>query len=306
MSYLGDRALWYAATPGWAVFPITPRGKVPLTSRGFQDASKDAATIAEWWRRWPEANIGVACGSVSGIFVVDLDGEEGIGSWMDLANEHADDCPRTLTSATGGGGLHLIFSASEQTRNSASKIGPKVDTRGDGGYIVAPPSIHPSGEAYRWARLLVPAPCPTWILDALRPKPEPVYAPASRAPRGLDPTTAYGRAAMRNILERMTATAEGGRNDALNAAAFSVGQLVAGNELGEEYAREELTHAAREMGLTRAEVEATIASGTRSGKAEPRSAPRRDAPSAPPVTSPGIHAPRNYAPRMTPLGRKAS
>ena len=158
---LAESAIAYAAR-GWAVFPLQPRGKTPITAHGCKDATSDIDVIAQWWTRTPNANIGIATGGLSGIVVIDIDGECGKESFEAFTADN--DLPETLTSATGGGGFHLIFDAGEEAiKNSQGTIGKGIDTRGDGGYIVAPPSIHASGEAYRWTNDVAPAPLPDWL-----------------------------------------------------------------------------------------------------------------------------------------------
>ena len=143
-----DHALAYLKR-GWFIFPLRPRDKTPLTEHGVLDASNDEATVKAWWNRWPNANIGLACGA-SGLVVIDVDAKSGgVQSWAQLKTDHqlAD----TLTSRTGGGGFHLIYSDPKRKyRNSTSKIAQGIDTRAQNGYIVLPPSIHPSGKAYQW------------------------------------------------------------------------------------------------------------------------------------------------------------
>lgn len=150
-------ALEYAKM-GWYVFPIKEKSKIPLTSNGFKDATTDPAIIRSWWEKWPNANIGVDCGR-SNLAVIDLDKKpdyNGKSAWERLVKKHAID-DMTLTSNTGSGGLHLIFAMpSIPIRNSAGKISKGIDTRGIGGYIVVPPSIHPNGNPYKWDYTLKP------------------------------------------------------------------------------------------------------------------------------------------------------
>lgn len=142
------QALRYAEY-GWAVFPLQPKGKTPFTSHGCKDSSKDMGQIEAWWKSHPEANIGIATGEVSGFFVVDVDGQDGESSLKKLEERHQP-LPSTVEVITGGGGRHLYFKMPDgySIRNSAGKIADKVDIRGDGGYVVAPPSVHASGRAY--------------------------------------------------------------------------------------------------------------------------------------------------------------
>ena len=127
-----EAALSYArrAIP---VFPCEPGGKRPLTHNGFWDATTDEPRLRTWWRRRPSANVGVPTGKESGLLVLDVDPREG-----------------GTRSRTGGGGTHVFFRypAGEEVRNSAGWLGPGLDVRGEGGYVVVPPSRTRS--AYEW------------------------------------------------------------------------------------------------------------------------------------------------------------
>lgn len=163
------QALRYAER-GWAVFPLKPMGKEPLTLHGFKDASKDKVQIAAWWEKHPNANIGLATGAVSGIFVLDVDDEDGEQALKSLENRH-DPLPPTGEVITGRG-RHLYFKMPDHVAviSSAGKLGKGLDVRGDGGYIVAPPSIHESGRPYTKsvdsAEALSFA--PSWLLELIR------------------------------------------------------------------------------------------------------------------------------------------
>jgi hypothetical protein len=139
------------AQKGLAVFPCQPRGKEPACDTGLHAATRDAERIDRWWRSIPELNIGIATGAASGIFVLDIDGEDGEGSLFKLESEHRM-LPRTVEAITGKG-RHCYFRLGEHgsVRNSARQIGAGLDVRGDGGYVIAPPSIHPSGRSYTWS-----------------------------------------------------------------------------------------------------------------------------------------------------------
>lgn len=159
-------ALRYAAS-GWQVFPCLPGGKQPLTPNGFHDATANPQTIYAWWQQWPDANLGIACGA-SGLVVIDADGKsghDGIESWHDLLGELGHDCGETATVETPGPGLHLYYRATDrEVRNSASKLGPGLDVRGVGGYVIAPPSVHPNGGTYNWALGADPTETPLRVL----------------------------------------------------------------------------------------------------------------------------------------------
>jgi hypothetical protein len=161
-------ALFYVAR-GWPVFPVN--GKTPLTDHGFRDASTDPDRIRVWWKAHPEAGIGVATGAPSGLLVVDVDAQKGGARvWKELTQKHGK-VPRTAATLTGGGGSHLLFRYPGDVPSSAGKLGEHVDVRGDGGYVVLPPSPHPSGRAYRWLYTPEKTPIaepPAWLIELAR------------------------------------------------------------------------------------------------------------------------------------------
>lgn len=161
-------ALGYAAR-GIAVFPLHPRGKTPLTAHGLKDASTDPAAITAWWQQWSEANIGIVTGENS-FWVLDIDGTEGEKSLRALEEEHGA-LSQTVEVITGGDGRHLYFQCPQQgvIFNSAGRLGRCLDVRGNGGYVVAPPSIHETGRRYEFSvdshdRIL---PAPAWLLNLI-------------------------------------------------------------------------------------------------------------------------------------------
>lgn len=141
---------------GIAVFPLKERAKVPLTKNGCKDATTDAAQVKAWWQQYPNANIGIATGKKSGgIVVVDLDidedkGLDGYHTLQDWERKNGE-FPESWRAITGRGGYHLYFKAplGYEVRNRAGII-EGVDVRGEGGYVVAPPSIHSNGHRYEW------------------------------------------------------------------------------------------------------------------------------------------------------------
>lgn len=154
------------AKMGWAVFPVhciqngtcscgnvdcKSKGKHPLTKNGVCDATNDLSVINEWFTRWPNANIGIATGKLSGVVVLDVDPRHGGNVALEELEKKHGKLPVTVESITGGGGSHLFFRYPGITiRNSAGKVGSGLDVRGDGGYIVAPPGSHLSGNNYCW------------------------------------------------------------------------------------------------------------------------------------------------------------
>ncbi len=162
-----DHALEYAAC-GMAVFPVNgitdgfcdcgipecnSPGKHPTFTGGFRSATTDTETITDWWTIKPNANIGIATGAVSGIVVIDVDigpGKEGLASLAELECRFSP-IPKTVTVRTGGGGWHFYLKAPLcDIKNSAGKLARNIDVRGDGGYVIAPPSMHISGNRYNW------------------------------------------------------------------------------------------------------------------------------------------------------------
>ncbi len=189
-------ALAYARL-GWRVFPLhspTPGydhpcscgkkdcsnvGKHPRTEHGLNDASDGASIIRDWWRQWPMANVGLATGA-SGIVALDVDGDKGGRETLaDLIAKYGEipNTPRSLT----GDGFHILFARPNLSiRNSTEKLGMGLDIRGDGGYIVAPPSMHALGIQYRWVADHDPgtplASMPRWMIDLLAEMPKPQHA----------------------------------------------------------------------------------------------------------------------------------
>jgi len=253
--------------------------KHPLTQRGVLDASKDPATVAGWWERWPWANLGMATGTPSGIVVLDCDPRhDGFHTLAKLIGAGAG--LATLEVQTGGGGVHLWFRLPDgvQVTNSskglADQFGPGVDVRGTGGYVLIPPSLHISGDRYRYASGTL-QPLPAWLVEVLNPPtptPRPPMTPILPAGgyTGLD---RYWRSVIEQRLTTLASTTAN-RNDALNEAAFRMGQIIA---LGapEAEIRSILAQAGLAMGLQTGEVggpdgqRGTVNSGIESGKQQP-------------------------------------
>lgn len=163
------RAALQYASRGWAVLPLKPGGKTPLTKHGVKNASINGNQICAWWQKWPNANVGIATGEISGIFVLDLDrkkGADGIES-LEILKLVEGDLPDTMAVQTGNGGQHLFFEYPDdrEVRNSASKLAPGVDVRGCGGYVVTPPSTLDGGGAYTRIDSHDITQSPDWLLD---------------------------------------------------------------------------------------------------------------------------------------------
>lgn len=267
-------ALEYAGF-GWPVFPCQPRGKTPigrLAPNGVKNATTDRETVARWWRQEPRANIGLAAGV--GFWALDIDADKGaIEALAELEARHGP-LPATVTAITGSGGRHYYFAPSARPLNWANRLGTKLDTRNTGGSVVAPPSLHLSGERYRWIDGHAPgevpiAEAPGWLLDLLDPpRPEPVAVPF--VPRSTKAAARYAEAAFEAELERVAYAAPGERNNNLNRAAYSLGQLAGAGLLDPGEVAAALGGAALATGLDRREIEKTLASGLQAGMASPR------------------------------------
>lgn len=285
-----DAAFDYARR-GWPVFPChepvaggcscgradcTSPAKHPRTRRGLHDASCDPAVIADWWHRWPTANVAISTGARSRIVVVDIDpAHGGDASLTELERSHAS-LPPTTTVITGSGGRHLYFAHPEvHVRNSAGVLGAGLDIRGDGGYVIAPPSRHPTGGTYRWAHPRNPAALPDWLRERLdRPPPAPLPPPGGHPRPGQGrSSSAWARQAVAGELVRVRQSEPGRRNTDLNRAAFALGQLLGGGHLDATEIHDLLVDAGLAVGLHPREVAATVRSGLGAGARHPRHPP---------------------------------
>jgi hypothetical protein len=148
---------------GWSVIPIEARGKRPLIRwQVYEHRRAEAKEAAEWFRRWPDANIAVVTGAVSGLVVLDLDPRHGADDSLARLEQAHGPLDQTVEVETGGGGRHLYFAHPGDLQPSRVGLAPGVDLRGDGGYVAAPPSIHASGKPYYWVRS--PEVCPLALL----------------------------------------------------------------------------------------------------------------------------------------------
>jgi putative DNA primase/helicase len=144
-------------------------GKHPRTKNGVYDASTNEAKIRRWWNTWEEANIGLAADKDAGFFVLDVDPHKGGEKALASLEARHGKLPKTRTADTGGGGIHYLFKYPDfPIKNSAGKLGPGLDIKSDGGSIVAAPSLHASGEQYRWRNSEPIAEAPEWFLRLLR------------------------------------------------------------------------------------------------------------------------------------------
>jgi Bifunctional DNA primase/polymerase, N-terminal. len=271
-------ALNYAKA-GLPVFPCNP-DKTPRVSHGCKDASCDCDTIQRWWNRWPDALIGLRTGTASGMFVLDIDvknGGEGFASLAVLEKQHGS-LPPTFTVTTPSGGEHRYFVMPETDPPlglSSGKLGPGLDTRGENGYVVVPPSKGINGNYYQFVNSGVElAELPQWVIDSLRNPKKNDWQTVSTESL-LNDDTPYGRAALDGIMSEMAEAPEGQRNDTLNRLACRLASLVAGGELSKGSA-ELIKKSAQEAGLGATEIEKTFLSGFTKGMQSPATAPDGD------------------------------
>lgn len=266
---LADAAARFAAA-GVPVFPCVPGEKRPLVGRGFHDASTDAGQVAAWWSRWPSANIGIPTGSASGVEVVDVDVHQAGTGFPAFREAHREGYAAGWAALvrTPSGGLHVYYpTGSERVQSSWQAARAHVDFRGDGGYIIAPPSqvLRPGGVRAPY-RLIVtsgdtPAPVDAArlrdFLDPRTPIPIDGARPARVSQRGPNTRVLAGWVAGRG---------EGERNRGLFWAACRLAE--AGTP--PDATLHALGPAAEHAGLGAREIMATIRSAYRTTHPAPR------------------------------------
>ncbi|GAA2560010.1 bifunctional DNA primase/polymerase [Pseudonocardia hydrocarbonoxydans] len=312
-----------AVASGWAVFPVVPDEKTPAIREWERRATTDKWQIHAWWGKGSGRNVGLVTGR-SGLLVVDLDAPDPahrISSDLSTADDRrgVDGAPGealggvevlrrlaidagevppwdTFTVATpSAGGLHLYFRQPDGPglRNSQGALGPRIDTRGHGGYVLAAGSRGPGGTRYRILRDTSVAPLPAWLHDALIAAPAPPPDPGDAARPGRDHlachdistdaevpvasaarVAAYLRAVVDGESRAVIAAPVGTRHTTLLRAARRLGQWVGGGALTSADARMILTAAARGYvgfaGYTARQVERDITDGLVYGAARPR------------------------------------
>jgi hypothetical protein len=259
LSDLCDAALAYADR-GWPVLPLRRHGKAPRLKHGLLDATTEQGPVRAMWTRWPDANIGLLTGVA--FDVLDVDGPDGLDALGDRIPENGE----ALVGATvlTGKGWHT-YVAPTGHGNRAGLV-DHVDWRGVGGYVVAPPSVHPSGHVYRWAfgECEPIRQAPAWLLELLSPP--RVATPVSRSSTG----DGYGQRALEAELGRLAVSPVGTRNKDLHLASLRLGQLIAARKLDATYVVEALLAVGRRIGLPEHEIEGTVKSGLRFGMQNPR------------------------------------
>jgi len=266
-----DIALEYAAL-GWSVIPLPYREKKPAVKwKEFQATRATKLELTLWFDQ-RQRNIGLVCGAISGLIVLDVDighgGQESLKKY---------DVPTTPIVQTGSGGFHLYFKhPGHHVGNFAGKL-PGFDLRGDGGFVVLPPSVHPNGRQYTWltAPATALAPAPAWLQEMIKieepmvyvPRPLPVN-PFRGKPSG-SKSYNYAQGILMSLIKDLLDTHEGVRNSMLNRASFLMGKLVGAGEIARSQVENKLIVTGLEMGLSAKEVLATVRSGLDSGEDDP-------------------------------------
>jgi hypothetical protein len=304
-------ALDYASR-GFPVFPCNPINKRPFPkgdvdpatgktidgTGGFKKASLDAAQIIAWWTEYPNAMIGIPMGSSSGVWAIDPDAPkaplniDGRQNWAALKLKHGDHA-HTHTHDTPGGGQHVLFKYRPDkpvTNREGTIANLGINIRGEGGYIIAPPSMAANGKRYEFAEALDAfnfAEAPDWLYDLILTKPSiseqaaaRVRPPVNRPPRASSHRP-YAEAALRGEADDLARTPTGDRNKQLNNAALKLGSLVSAGALSEDEVIGALYNASAANGLVSDDGEraamATINSGLRKGLETPRVIPESKA-----------------------------
>jgi Bifunctional DNA primase/polymerase, N-terminal len=243
-----EAALSYVEGDGLSVIPLRPGDKRPAIPswERFQRERPSEDEITSWFG-WGDNNLGIVTGEISGLVVVDLDGDDGETSYNGLG--WPTDSRMVVTWA---GGVHVYF------RHPGGKVGnrvrmrPGLDIRGDGGYVVAPPSLIEGGQ-YDWLtpiRPLLPLPAN----PDREPSPKPGVRDDGEAPG------AYVRGAFEAELRNVAAAIEGTRNDQLNNAVFAIARFVSSGQLSRHVVESAFLNVATAKGLGEREAQATIKS----------------------------------------------
>jgi hypothetical protein len=251
-----QEALRYAAA-GYRVFPLV--GKTPIMPMGqnFSQATLDTATIEHWWGEiYPNSNIAIQTGPLNGFFALDID--ERTGGYISLQKliDHHGELPSTVGQTTGGGGQHFLFRYPNKEIRSRNGVWPGIDVKGQGGYIVGPPSIHPQTNVpYQWidgASLFERdlGECPQWLMDGLERLGS--KTPTNNFERcdndNVDTNRLhYGQKALEEECRRIETATNGTQETTLNQAAFRIGQLVGAKAISFQRAFEALFAAAVRM-----------------------------------------------------------
>ena len=238
-----DAALDYVRG-GWAVL-LVGQDKKPLTAHGVHDATKDERVIRRLCTSWPNALIAIATGRVSGVVALDVDVRPNGSGFDSLDRLGISILPGAPTAHTPSGGMHVFFEApAYEVKNSVSKIGPHLDVRGDGGYIIVPPGPGRSWDPIKNLDTTPLPPMPEWMVVHRVSKPIPQKPRPSKSTGQL---SAYGEAALDNAVKRIISAGAGEQEVTLNTEVYCIGTLVSGGEIPEALGLEAMLWAARKM-----------------------------------------------------------
>jgi hypothetical protein len=232
---------------------------------GAKDATTSTQIVEEWWTSYPQLNIGIA---TANLLVIDVDPRHSGDESLAALEERHDVIPHTWCVRTGSAGLHIYLAApsSSTISNSAGKLGPGLDIRATGGYVIAPPSKHISGSRYEWIFNPDEAPLatiPDWLTDKLTPQTPPIYLPKSRASFC---SSANADVRITRILVTVARAQQGERNQLTFWAACTVRDMVREGVIDHAAGMDaliQLRQAATHAGLTTRETASTISSALR-------------------------------------------
>ncbi|HVE23107.1 MAG TPA: bifunctional DNA primase/polymerase [Acidocella sp.] len=261
------------AAAGWPVFPCGA-DKAPVCAGGLKAATTDPTRIKSLFSISKTAMIGMRMGKPSGLIAVDIDPRHGGENWLAT---HLADLPETRIHSTMSGGVHLLFRAPDvEIRNSASKIAPGVDVRGEGGYIIVPPS---PGYSIENPDVDI-ADLPAWLEALCKPAQAPAPSGAADRPARpaatVDDATPYGRAALDSACNEIRNAPDGAKHDTINRVGFSIGGIVGGGELADAEAFSALSLALADLRPRCADfraAERTLRRSYDEGRGRPREIP---------------------------------
>lgn len=276
-----DAALDYTSQ-GWRVLPLhepraggcTCREGAECSSAGKHprvtwpaDQVVTVEQVRNWWRQWPRANVGIVTGEVSNLLVLDVDPDHGgWGSLEMLAGRYGElrSGPQVIT---GSGGLHIYYRhPGVRIGPSAGKLGAGLDIRADRGLVVAPPSLHRSGNRYEWYhRDADMPPTPRWMVRALLPPP----APAPRKVVLSGDTTAFAKAVLDRAAEKVRQASDGAKHDVLWRQAFHLGTFVGAGLFDEDTASAVLMESVSDRAKSKRAAEATVRRNIKAGARQP-------------------------------------
>lgn len=204
-SAMREAALFYRRR-GWSVLPISPVSKKPLLDwYEFQTRLPEEHEVLNWWRKYPAAGVGIITGKLSNLVVLDVDPDKGADP-----NHIYRTYPTNIIARTGGGGGHFYYQYPSATEHVPNVVGKKdgrptgYDLRADGGFVVAPPSLHPSGRRYKWLEQgKKPSPVPAGLLEWVVPKHDLNGSVASKEPWLADALRGVGEGARDDTAARL-------------------------------------------------------------------------------------------------------